>query len=314
VASLSEPKVVPAQPARVALPMMVGARTVLRLHRRLVRVSLPLREVLAGSLPALPPLAAGAHGYLINSLPAALLPALRAAHPALSLFVRQRYRRSYASLEGGFEAYLGGFSAKSRSTLKRKVRRFAERSGGTLDLRRYSAPAEVEEFHRFARAVSARTYQEKLLGAGLPDGDQALAAMRALAAQDRMRGWVLFLDGAPVSYLYAPAEGDALIYSHLGYDPAAAALSPGTVLQLEAMRQLMAEGRFALFDFTEGEGQHKLQFGTGGVECVDLLLLRQGAGNRLTGLALGGFDRGVALAKAAVHRLGLERLARRLRR
>ncbi|HEY0412806.1 MAG TPA: GNAT family N-acetyltransferase [Allosphingosinicella sp.] len=298
----------------VALPMRIGARTLLRLHRRLVRVPLALGQVLAGAVPELPPLAPEDHGFLVTSLPVDLLPALRVRHPALRGFVRQRYRRSYASLGGGFDAWLATLSARSRSTLKRKLRRFAERSGGAPDLRCYRSPAEVEEFHRHARAVSALTYQERLLGAGLPDGDEAMAAMRALAGRDAMRGWVLFLEGRPVSYLYAPAEGDVLIYAHLGYDPAIADLSPGTVLQFEAMRQLMEEGRFALFDFTEGEGQHKRQFGTDAVDCVDLLLLRPGVANTLTGRGLTAFDAAVAAAKAAVARLGLERLARRLRR
>ncbi len=298
----------------VALPMIVGARTVFRLRRKLVRVPLPLGLVLTGEPPALPPLPGDADGYLINSLPAALLARLARERPELKPFVRQRYRRSYASLEGGFDAYLAGFSAKSRSTLRRKVRRFAERDGGRLDLRAYRSDGEVEEFYRLARTVSAKTYQERLLGAGLPEGEGALAAMRSLAGRDLMRGWVLFLGGQPVSYLYAPAENDTLIYSHLGYDPAFAELSPGAVLQFEAMRQLMAEGRFALFDFTEGEGQHKLQFGTGAVDCLDLLLLRRRLRNAFTGHALNGFDTAVAVAKKVARRLGLERLARRIRR
>jgi len=294
--------------------MMIGARTILRLRRRLARIPLPLRQVLSGELPDLPVLDDRADGFLINSLPEPLLERLQASRPQLKIFVRQRYRRSYASLEGGFDAYLARFSSKSRSTLKRKLRRFEERSGGALDLRLYRTEAEAEPFYRHARAVSATTYQERLLGAGLPEGEGPLAAMRALAASDQMRGWILFLDGRPVSYLYAPADGDTLIYSHLGYDPAVAELSPGTVLQFEAMRQLMDEGRFAYFDFTEGEGQHKLQFGTGTVDCLDVLLLRPGVANLLAGHALNGFDGAVAAAKKIVRRFGLERLARRIRR
>ena len=131
---------------------------------------------------------------------------------------------------------------------------------------------------------------------------------------DQVRGWLLFVDGRPISYLYAPAEGDTLIYAYLGYDPDFADFSPGTVLQLEAMRQLMEEGRFRLFDFTEGEGQHKRQFATGGVDCVDLLLVRPTLANLLAGHSLNGFDRAVALARRAVHSLGIEGAVRRLRR
>jgi CelD/BcsL family acetyltransferase involved in cellulose biosynthesis len=300
--------------AKIALPLRIGARTVGRVTRKLVRVPLTLEQTLAGTAPELPPLPAGTDGYLVTSLPASAQAEIERLHPRLKPFVRQRYGRSYALLEGGFEAYLGRYSSKTRSTLKRKLRKLAEANGGALDVRTYAAPNQIEEFHRHARSVSARTYQEKLLGAGLPDGEAAIGEMRALAAQGAMRAWLLFLKGEPISYLYAPAEGSTLVYAYLGYDPDHADLSPGTVLQLEAMRELMEEGRFTLFDFTEGEGQHKQQFGTGAVDCVDLLLLRRTAGNLAAGHLLNGFDAGVALAKRAVHRLGLDRLARRIRR
>ena len=80
------------------------------------------------------------------------------------------------------------------------------------------------------------------------------------------------------------------------------------------MQDLFGEGRFAAFDFTEGEGQHKRQFATGGVACVDLLLLRPTVANRAVMAALGGFDGAVALAKRGVRGAGLEGLAKRIRR
>jgi CelD/BcsL family acetyltransferase involved in cellulose biosynthesis len=300
--------------SEISLPLRIGARTLVTLRRRLVRRGLSLKEALEGGAPTLPALAPGEHGYLVTALPAAALGALRARHAGLRPFVRQSYRRSYARLDGDFDAYLGGFSAKSRSTCRRKLKKLAERSGGAVDVRCYRTEEEIGQFHAEARLLSARTYQERLLDAGLPAGAEAAAEMRALARIGRARGWLLFLDGAPIAYLYAPAEGATLIYAHLGHDPDFAEFSPGTVLQLEAMRQLMAEKSFALFDFTEGEGQHKRLFATGGVDCVDLLLLRPTAGNLLAGHGLSGFDRGVALAKKAVTRFGLGRAFKRLRR
>jgi CelD/BcsL family acetyltransferase involved in cellulose biosynthesis len=285
----------------VALPFRVGARTVWRVRRRLQRVPVTLDQARRGELPHLPPLDGG-DGYFLTSLPAEALPAIAHARPGLTPFVRQRYRRWFANLDQSFEAYLAGFSAKSRSTLRRKVRKFAERSGGALDLRCYRTPAAIDEFHRHARAVSALSYQERLLDYGLPDGEAAVARMRELAARDAMRGWILFLDGRPASYLYAPSDGATLIYAYLGYDPEFADLSPGAVLQIEAMRQLMEERRFRLFDFTEGEGQHKKLFATGEVECVDLLLVTPSVANLLTGWSLAGFDAAVALAKRVVRR------------
>ena len=250
------------------------------IRRRLVRRPVSLIEAMAARLPALPALGEAADGYLVTSVPLPGVGALLAAHPDLLPFVRQRYRRRYADLTGSYEAWLHGLSGRSRSTLKRKLKRFAQRSGGSVDLRRYTRPGDMAEFHRLARGISALSYQERRLSCGLPDGPEMRAHLHRLAERDAVRGWILFLDGAPVSYLYAPAEGDVLMYEHLGYDPAAADWSPGIVLQCAAMRQLFEERRFRLFDFTEGDGRHKALFATGDVPCADLLLLRPTTANR----------------------------------
>jgi len=300
-------------PTETALPLRIGARTLFTLRRRLVRRRLSLEDALAGARPVLPPLQPDEHGYLITALPEDLVDRL-ARDPNVRPFVRQRYRRFYARLDQDFDAYLAGFSAKSRSTCRRKLKRFAERSGGRIDVRAFASESEIDSFYEAARAVSSRTYQERLLDAGLPDGPAALADMRELARAGRARGWLLFLEGRAIAYLYAPAEGSALVYAYLGYDPDFADLSPGTVLQLEAMRRLMAERSFDLFDFTEGEGQHKRLFSTGWIDCVDLLLVRRGFVNLAIGHALSGFDAAVGLAKRTVEAVGAERVVRRLRR
>jgi CelD/BcsL family acetyltransferase involved in cellulose biosynthesis len=104
-----------------------------------------------------------------------------------------------------------------------------------------------------------------------------------------------------------------LRYDHVGHDPALNDLSPGTVLQAAAMRDLFGD-RFARFDFTEGAGQHKRLFSTGGVDCVDLLLLRPTLANRATLAALSAFDGAMARAKRATRHPALAALAKRVRR
>ncbi|MGN7998549.1 GNAT family N-acetyltransferase [Sphingomonas sp. 22176] len=287
----------------VALRFMVGARTLASVRRRLARVPLTLAEARAGCCATLPPLPSEAQGYLVTSLPEAQCKALLGG--GMLGFVRQRYTRFYIDLSLGFDAWFAGLSANTRQGLKRK----AKRLGG--EVRCYRTPAEMADFHPLARALSVRTYQERLLGAGLPED---LAALQRLAEAEAVRAWLLLLEGRPVAYLCCPAVGDTLVYAHVGHDPDFAALSPGAVLQLAALRDLFAEGRFASFDFTEGEGQHKRQMASGGVACVDLMLLRPTLANRMLIAALAGFDGGVALAKRAVRRLGAEGIAKRLRR
>jgi CelD/BcsL family acetyltransferase involved in cellulose biosynthesis len=298
----------------IQLKFEIGARTLMAIQRSLVRLPLDLEQARAGLLPELPPLERDAHGYAVTSLPEHLVDAaIRASGDMLPL-VRQRYTRYFTDFSLGFEAWWNALSSNTRQGLKRKARKIAQESGGDLDVRSFSRPDELDAFHDAARRISLRTYQERLLGSGLPDTPEFLREMVAQSAADRVRAWLLYIAGEPAAYLYCPIIGDNVIYAHVGHDPAFNDLSPGAVLQLEAMRDLFDEQRFAHFDFTEGEGQHKRQFATGGVPCIDLLLLRPSLANRVTMAALGGFNRAVALTKRGVHKAGLGKLAKKLRR
>lgn len=296
------------------LRFQIGARTLGAIERRLVRVSLSLDAIVAGAQPVLAPLGGGDDGYLVTSLPVTSFDALLRGPGGMIGYVRQRYPRYYADLTIGFSAYQAALSGNTRSGLKRKTRRLTDLSGGVLDVRRFGTPAELAEFHAIARGISQRTYQERLLGGGLPDDPAFVRSMAEQAAAGQVRAWLLYVAGEPAAYLYCPIARETVRYDHVGHDPAYNDLSPGGVLMLAALRDLYAEPGLARFDFTEGDGQHKRSFATDSVACLDLLLLRPTLANRATIAALKAFDRGALWAKSAVARLGLERIARRVRR
>lgn len=283
-----------------ALRFQIGARTLVSVPRRLHRVSLSLDDALAARAPALPPLRAGEHGYLLTSLPETALPALRTG--GLIAHVRQRYRRYFVDLAAGEPSWRAGLSANARAQIKRKAKKL-----GDYTVKRYRTPAEIAAFHTAARAVSAKTYQERLLDSGLPADPTDLLR---LAAADRVRAWLLSLEGAAVAFLCCTADGETLRYDHVGHDPALGHLSPGAVLQADALGDLFAD-RFTRFDFTEGEGQHKRQLATGDVACADLLLLRPIPANRAAVAALKGWDAAVEGVKRVEW---LRRVGERLRR
>ncbi|WP_375271153.1 GNAT family N-acetyltransferase [Sphingomonas sp.] len=288
-----------------ALKLQVGARTLVSFPRRLVRVAWSLEQALTGRGPAMPLLQPADDGYLVTSLPEAV-----PLDAAGLRFVRQRYVRYFVDLAGGRAAWAAGLSGQARSGLKRKAKKVAGANGGVLDVRRYRSADEMAVFHPLARRVSATTYQERLLGSGLPED---AAALIAAAAQDRARAWLLFLGEAPVAYLWCGADGDTLRYDYVGHDPAHQALSVGSVLMAEALNDLFAD-RFRWFDFTEGEGQHKRGLASGGVAACDVLLLRETIANRAAVAAVGGFDAAMVVAKRWSETPALRQIARRVRR
>lgn len=228
------------------------------------------------------PLAQGLQGRLIRSHPVPERIPVRARVGGAIRYAPRQYRRFWTDLQGPFEQYMAKFSSKTRANLRKKVRRFGEHCGGAASWRVYRSPAELEEFLGLARAVSAKTYQERLLDAGLPADEGFLEAVRRGAERDEVRAFLLFHGETPVAYLYCPSREGVLVYDYLGYDPAYRTLSPGTVLQYHAFESLFAEGRWRLFDFTEGEGDHKQLFATGNTLCADLYYLRPTLRNRLS--------------------------------
>lgn len=253
-------------------------------------------------------------GHMFAAYPASEeLPTLRFSGPRM-IYVPRQYHLYAVDLTMGFDAYQAKFSSKSRSTVRRKIRKFAERAGGTVDWRQYATPAELEEFYRLARDVSVRTYQERKLDAGLPGSDAFRTGMLARAAEERARGYLLFLDGEAVSYIYCPIEDGVLSYEHVGYDPKVSDLSPGTVLQWHVLEALFAEKRHRVFDFTQGEGDHKRFFSTEARQCANVVVLPFSLGSWAVVLAQFACDRISSGVGDALERVGLKRAIRALLR
>jgi hypothetical protein len=202
-------------PIKLQFGEKILAAPTVRLRERqigLVEEVSPVEE----PLPPAEPLEPGCEGWMIRSLPVV------AAQPTVRLrsgficYVPSQYPRHYIDLRLGFTAYQQRFSSKTRSTILRKVRKYAEHCGGEIDWRLYQAPEEMGEFFRLARIVSAKTYQEKLLDAGLPDSEDFVRSMEALAREGRVRAFILFDRERPVSYLYCPEQTGAIVYQYLG--------------------------------------------------------------------------------------------------
>lgn len=288
--------------ARSGIDFTLGARRLASVPRELATWAFSLEDVLTAALPPAPTPARD--GVRVLSAPTALLPQLSARYPGCIAGGRQDYQRHYIDMGVGFDAYMAGFSGKTRSTLKRKARKLAEAAPGGYQVTAHHTPAEIEAFLEAALPLSGKTYQARLLDAGLPGDPASRRAMLEAAEDDRMRAFLLHADGAAIAYLALPVSGRTLVYAHLGYDPDWARLSPGTVLQIDALEQLFGEERFAWFDFTEGEGAHKALFGTHSAACCSLVLLRPTLANRTLLGARDAFDASVAGAKALANRSG----------
>lgn len=286
---------------RSSIDFTVGSRRMLSVGRDLGSWNFTLEQVLSASATSISPPKPGRDGLRVLSAPHAAIPAITACFPHHLMGGRQDYRRHYIDMSGSYEGYLNRFSSKTRSTLRRKGRKLAKELGDTT-VSEHRTPSEIETFLEAALPLSAKTYQARLLDAGLPDSPAARETMLEAAEDDRMRCFLLSVGETPLAYLSLPVIGRTLVYAHLGYNPEHGRLSPGTVLQLEALERLFAQEHFRYFDFTEGEGVHKAMFGTHHIECASFVLLNPTLANRALLRARSTFDGAVSNAKALARR------------
>lgn len=260
------------QEKEVQLPFLLGELHLGALHLRGLVVNHGLHPQYELQVPDLPPAVEVA---VIRSHPlSCAFPDYAGSAPAFR-YVPDRYQRCYVNLQQTLADYLKKFTSKSRYTLLKKVRRFTAASGGAIAMREFTRPQQMDEFLGLARQISAKTYQERLLHAGIPDDPTFVAEMGSRAERDAVRAYTLFLHDHPVAYMYCAAmEANDLMYRFVGHDPEYGRFSPGVVLHYLALERLFQERRFAFLDFAEGTGMHKVFFSTGSLACADVYYFR----------------------------------------
>jgi CelD/BcsL family acetyltransferase involved in cellulose biosynthesis len=176
------------------------------------------------------------------------------------VYTMATYQHHCVDLEQSFEHYKNKFSAKTRATLQRKLRKLEQTGAAGFEVRRYAHARDLDAFFEIASKISEQTYQERLLGIGLPHSATFIANAKKFADENSLRAFILFLNGEACAYLYCPAKNGVLTYAYVGHLPAMCKLSVGTVLQWCALESIFAEQQFKIFDFTEGENEHKRLF------------------------------------------------------
>jgi CelD/BcsL family acetyltransferase involved in cellulose biosynthesis len=179
-------------------------------------------------------------------------------------------------LPASFEEYLGKFSAKTRQTLKYKVRKLEKACGGKLSVECVRRPSEVDRFLERAERVSRRSWQGTRL-------DQVIQAetlgprIRAFAEAGMLRSYVLSSGEEPIAFVLGVQADGVYDYEHPAYDPAYAAHHPGTVLLYRLLEDLFAHDRPELFDFGYGENEYKRIFSNLTEDAANVMLVHKGA-------------------------------------
>src|SRR5262249_32101982 len=85
-----------------------------------------------GDTPEPPAELDGTDGYVVWSQPLIRRLPVFSLRPGALVYAPRQYRRFAIQLSGNFEQYMAKFSSKTRSGIRRKLRKFCEASGGRI--------------------------------------------------------------------------------------------------------------------------------------------------------------------------------------
>jgi hypothetical protein len=223
--------------------------------------------------------------------------------PQMIRYVSSCYSRYFVDIQGSFAGYLGNLGLKGRNNLKRRVRRFTEFSGGQIEWSTFRSPLEMRDFRRLAIDVSTRSWKDREADRGFPRGEEFQEFITHLAAEGRVRGYILFHRGRPIAHAMCRGFEDLLYYARSAYDEGYARWSPGTVLFYLFLEELFSEGRYRWLDFGEAPMIHKREFSTGLVRCARIIYFRRNRRNLAVVAAhvsLETFSRGIGRGLRAI--------------
>jgi Acetyltransferase (GNAT) domain len=174
--------------------------------------------------------------------------------------------RWFIDLPASFDEYLNGLRPSTKRNLTYKMRRFEREQ--SYDFQTITRPEQVEQFLRDGEAVSRRTYQWAL-GQRLENTEGLRSYYKRLAEAGRMRCHLLYIDGVPAGFMRNELQGGVCSYGTPGFDPCFEKSSPGLVMLLWTIRDLIENTDCRVFDFGEGgdEQGYKSRFGNRSIEC-----------------------------------------------
>ncbi len=179
-------------------------------------------------------------------------------------------RRHSASLDGGFDGFLGRRKRTFRKNLRRAGRRVQE-AGLSFD---HAGNAEdADAIYARIQAIEARSWKGKA-DSGISSGGMYVFyehAVRLLVASGSLRAVFAVLDGRDVGFLFGGVLGDTFRGLQCSFDDDYRSLQLGNVLQATMIEALCSSGEVSDYDLGS-DMPYKTRWAEGGLETVTLLV------------------------------------------
>jgi CelD/BcsL family acetyltransferase involved in cellulose biosynthesis len=182
-------------------------------------------------------------------------------------------------LGASFDEYFDKFSAKTRSTLRRLVRKLEKK--GDMVWSRIDREDQIAHFTKAGALIEAHSWQGRVIGDRIADDEENRQRFADLARRGILRNYLLELDGEPLAFIIGHQNIDIFYLAELGFDSRCAELSPGTALMLLMLQDLFDHATPRVMNFGIGDAVYKRRFCTTTLSDATWLLLRPGCRRRL---------------------------------
>lgn len=151
--------------------------------------------------------------------------------------------------------YWNQFSKKTLGTFRRKLKKFGE-----TRLERITSGDQVPEFLAQAHEISRQTWQSRRLGLRIRNNEAERASLSALANAGLLRSYLWLSNGEPAAFCVGNQAHGVFNYEEVGYATKFARFSPGQMLVVQMIEDLLAHDRPECFDFGGGDADYKRMF------------------------------------------------------
>jgi hypothetical protein len=202
-------------------------------------------------------------GLLLEETPtdSALWRALKQGDKSFFIFERSRALHSMIDLPSSYAFYFQGLPRKTRENIRRHSRKL-ETQLGRWEVRKFTAPEQVQEMVKLVEAIATKTYHYHLLGQDLTASNkQFIRNLNIYAQEGWLRGYLLLGDNRPIAYVFGYLVNGCFQSEQTGYDPEFAHASPGIFIQLRVIEDLINTGTADLLDYGAGGAGYKQELG-----------------------------------------------------
>lgn len=217
-----------------------------------------------------------------------------------ALFKQNRWR---LSISGDFQEYVSRH--KKLKTEKRYLHSRVKKAFSRVEIEKYFClENDLEKIIAAIEQVSLKSWQH-LSGERSFSKKDTLEKLHRLQAGKGFRCYVLSLDSIPAAFNYGYLFKRTLFLDGTAFDPEFSHFSPGTILQMEMIKDAFADGEIDFIDFGVGNDQGKKRYSDIRLAVVSLTVYAPRIKPVLCNLQQSCVDSAHLLAKTMAERLTL---------